>query len=88
MPRISVTLGASPIVRRLVWHVRRVGGQLDRRFFLTLAEGIVGFVVLAAILITLLESRGLRSFARSTGALYVLGVGVPLFPAGGSSTGC
>ena len=55
MPRLSVTLGASPIVRRLAWHVRRVGGQLDRRFFLTLAEGIVGFVVLAAILITLLE---------------------------------
>ena len=55
MPRISVTLGASPIVRRLAWHVRRVGGQLDRRFFLTLAEGILGFVVLAAILITLLE---------------------------------
>ena len=55
MPRISVTLGASPIVRRLVWHVRRVGGQLDRRFFLTLAEGIIGFVVLAALLITLLE---------------------------------
>ena len=55
MPRISVTLGASPIVRRVVWHVRRVGGQLDRRFFLTLAEGIVGFVAVAAILITLLE---------------------------------
>jgi len=55
MPRFPVTLGGSPIVRRLVWHVRRVGGQLDRRFFLTLAEGIVGFVVLAALLITLLE---------------------------------
>src|SRR6185503_4572524 len=55
MPRISVTLGASPIVRRVAWHVRRVGGQLDRRFFLTLAEGILGFVLVAAVLITLFE---------------------------------
>jgi len=55
MPRFPVTLGGSPIVRRLVWHVRRVGGQLDRRFFLTLAEGILGFVLVAAVLITLFE---------------------------------
>ena len=46
---------ASPIIRRVTWHVRRVAGQLDRRFFLTLAEGIVGFVLVAAILITLFE---------------------------------
>ena len=46
---------ASPIIRRVAWHVRRVAGQLDRRFFLTLAEGIVGFVLVAAILITLFE---------------------------------
>ena len=46
---------ATPLIRRVAWHVRRVGGQLDRRFFLTLAEGIVGFVLVAAILITLVE---------------------------------
>jgi voltage-gated potassium channel len=46
---------ASPIIRRVAWHVRRVAGQLDRRFFLTLAEGIVGFVLVAAIFITLFE---------------------------------
>src|SRR3954464_11745467 len=45
----------SPIIRRVAWHIRRVAGQLDRRFFLTLAEGILTFVVIAAILITLLE---------------------------------
>jgi voltage-gated potassium channel len=45
----------SPIVRRVAWHVRRVSGQLDRRFFLSLAQGIVGFVALAAVLVTLLE---------------------------------
>ena len=32
---------ASPIIRRVAWHLRRVSGQLDRRFFLSLAEGIV-----------------------------------------------
>jgi voltage-gated potassium channel len=39
----------------MAWHVRRVGGQLDRRFFLSLAQGIVGFVLVTAILITLFE---------------------------------
>jgi voltage-gated potassium channel len=46
---------ASPLIRRVAWHIRRVGGSLDRRFFLTLAEGIVGFVLIAAIFITLFE---------------------------------
>ena len=46
---------ASPLIRRVAWHIRRVGGQLDRRFFLSLAEGIVAFVAIAAVLITLLE---------------------------------
>jgi voltage-gated potassium channel len=53
--RIHLPALASPIIRRVSWHVRRVGGQLDRRFFLTLAEGILGFVLVAAILITLFE---------------------------------
>jgi voltage-gated potassium channel len=55
MSRISLPIAASPLVRRVAWHVRRVAGTLDRRFFLTLAEGILGFVIVAAILITLLE---------------------------------
>lgn len=45
----------SPMVRRVVWHLRRVGGQLDRRFFLTLAQGILAFVFIAAVLVTLVE---------------------------------
>jgi voltage-gated potassium channel len=55
MKRPSLQLFASPVVRRITWHVRRVAGQLDRRFFLSLAEGIVGFVLVAALLITLFE---------------------------------
>jgi voltage-gated potassium channel len=38
-----------------MWHVQRMRGQLDRRFFLSLAQGIIGFVLAAAILITLFE---------------------------------
>jgi hypothetical protein len=41
MPKLPVPVLASPLIRRVVWHVRRVGGQLDKRFFLSLAEGIV-----------------------------------------------
>jgi voltage-gated potassium channel len=54
LPHLALPL-TSPIIRRVAWHIRRVGGQLDRRFFLTLAQGIVGFVAVAAILITLVE---------------------------------
>lgn len=55
MSRLHLPTFTSPIIRRVAWHARRVTGQLDRRFFLTLAEGIVGFVLVAAILITLFE---------------------------------
>jgi voltage-gated potassium channel len=55
MARLPTPVLASPLIRRVAWHVRRVGGSLDRRFFLTLAEGIVGFVLVAALFITLFE---------------------------------
>jgi voltage-gated potassium channel len=45
----------SPPVRRVLWHVQRMRGQLDRRFFVSLAQGIIGFVLAAAVLITLFE---------------------------------
>ncbi len=54
IPR-SLPLLNSPLVRRVLWHVQRMRGQLDRRFFLSLAQGIVGFVLIAAVLITLFE---------------------------------
>ena len=53
-PRFALPV-LSPIIRRVAWHICRIGGQLDRRFFLTLAEGIVAFVLIAAVLITLVE---------------------------------
>src|SRR5206468_3252695 len=52
---IPAPLLATPLIRRVAWHIRRVAGQLDKRFFLTLVEGIVVFVAIAAIAITMLE---------------------------------
>ncbi|HEX2469906.1 MAG TPA: potassium channel protein [Candidatus Limnocylindrales bacterium] len=54
IPR-SLPLLDTPLLRRLLWHLGRMRGQLDRRFFLSLAQGIIGFVLAAAILITLFE---------------------------------
>ena len=39
----------------MLWHLHRMRGQLDRQFFLSLAQGIIGFVFVAAVLITLFE---------------------------------
>jgi voltage-gated potassium channel len=66
----------------VVWHVRRVGGQLDRRFFLTLAEGIVVFVAITAVSITLLEKDWTLESAFDSfnwGIATVLGQGDPGF---------
>ncbi len=54
LPVVAPVL-ASPLVRRIAWHIRRVGGQLDRRFFISLGEGIIVFVAIAALAITVLE---------------------------------
>lgn len=56
MPSVPIPpVLASPLIRRVAWHLRRVGGQIDRRFFVSLAEGIVFVVLIAAVLITLFE---------------------------------
>jgi voltage-gated potassium channel len=55
MPQVSLPVLASPLVRRVLWHVRRIAGQLDRRFFISLAEGILVIVAIGAALITVLE---------------------------------
>ena len=57
MPNVPLSLPVltTPLVRRVIWHIRRVGGQLDRRFFLSLVEGILAVVAIGAVLITLIE---------------------------------
>jgi voltage-gated potassium channel len=54
IPR-ALPIPSSPVIRRVLWHVSRMRGQLDRRFFLSLGQGIVGIVLVAAMLITLFE---------------------------------
>ncbi len=54
LPR-SLPFFDAPVIRRVLWHLGRMRGQLDRRFFMSLAQGIIGFVLAAAVLITLFE---------------------------------
>jgi len=44
-----------PLLRRIAYHARRVSNSVDRHFFFSLAGGLIGFVVIAALAVTLLE---------------------------------
>lgn len=52
---VPIPLLAVPLVRRVAWHVRRVGGQLDRGFFLSVIPGFLIVVLSGALLVTLFE---------------------------------
>ncbi len=72
------TLLHSAVLRRVMWHVRRVAKQVDRRFFVALLSGLVVVVSLAAVAITLLEKDfTLDAFGESFywGITTVLGQG-------------
>ena len=55
MPRAISALFAAPFLRRIGFHARRIGNQVDRHFFVTLATSVLGFVIIATIAVTLLE---------------------------------
>jgi voltage-gated potassium channel len=46
-----------PILRRVAYHARRIGSQVDRHFFTTLLAAVLGFVVVATILVATLENK-------------------------------
>jgi voltage-gated potassium channel len=46
----------SPFLRRVSWHVKRVGEKVDRRFFVSLILGLVVILGLAAAVIWLAET--------------------------------
>jgi voltage-gated potassium channel len=50
-------LFAGTLIRRIGFHARRIGGQVDRHFFASLLTAVVGFVVIAAVVVTLLETE-------------------------------
>src|SRR5918995_427582 len=60
---------AAPFMRRIGFHARRLGGQMDRHFFSSLLTAIIGFVVVAAIVITLVEPEKL-TFAGFGSSFY------------------
>ena len=60
---------AVPLLRRIGFHARRIGGGMDRHFFTSLLIAVVVFVVVAALLVTLLEDDK-RSFAGFGTAFY------------------
>ncbi|HSK92667.1 MAG TPA: NAD-binding protein [Candidatus Angelobacter sp.] len=57
MPNPLRSLLAAPLLRRIGFHARRIGGQMDRHFFSSLLTGIVAFVVIAAVAVTLIEDE-------------------------------
>ena len=75
----------SPFLRRVSWHVKRVGEKVDKRFFSSLLIGLVLFLAVAAVAIWLAETDGsLEQLGRSfywAGAT-VLGLGEGGFVAG------
>jgi voltage-gated potassium channel len=62
-------LVALPIVRRVGFHAQRIGAGLDLHFFRRLLFVLVGFVLVAAAAVTLLEERK-RSFSGLGDSFY------------------
>jgi voltage-gated potassium channel len=55
--RFLAPLFSSPLIRRVGWHLSRVRGAVDRRFFAQLILGAFVLVLLAATLITVVEKQ-------------------------------
>ena len=59
MPNPLRALFAAPLLRRIGFHARRIGSQVDRHFFTSLLTAVIAFVVVAAIVVTLVEPERL-----------------------------
>ena len=59
MPNPLRSLFAAPLLRRIGFHARRIGSQVDRHFFTSLLTAVIAFVVVAAIVVTLVEPERL-----------------------------
>ncbi|HEV2005581.1 MAG TPA: NAD-binding protein [Candidatus Limnocylindrales bacterium] len=67
LPRPKLVF-ASPLMRRLAWHARRIARGVDRKFFLALAQGAGAIVLVAALLVTLLEKPWADGIGAAGGA--------------------
>jgi voltage-gated potassium channel len=75
----------SPFLRRVTWHVKRVGEKIDRRFFVSLILALVVILGVASVLIWLAETdRTLDMLGQSFywAGTTVLGVGAGGFVSG------
>src|SRR5687767_6127712 len=66
---------ALPVLRRALYHARRMTGGLDRAFFARVGIALVGFLVIVAAIVTVAEHRdeldGVTDFlARFMDSLY------------------
>jgi voltage-gated potassium channel len=59
LPKPFQTLFAAPFLRRIGYHARRIGSQMDRHFFSSLLSAVVAFVLVASLAVTLLEPEKL-----------------------------
>jgi len=83
MPGPLRALFSAPLLRRIGFHAKRIGGQMDRHFFVSLLGAVVGFVVVTAIAVTLLEEEK-RTIAGFGSSFYwaittVIGSGDPSY---------
>jgi voltage-gated potassium channel len=53
-------LFAAPLLRRIGFHAKRIGGQMDRHFFTSLLTAVIGFVVVATLAVMFLEEDKLN----------------------------
>lgn len=60
MPNPLRVLFAAPLFRRVGFHAKRIGAQMDRHFFTSLLTAVIGFVVIAAVAVTVLEEDKLN----------------------------
>jgi voltage-gated potassium channel len=71
-------LFSSPLIRRVGWHLARVRGAIDRRFFVQLLGGAFVLVLIAAAVITLVEkpwTLGSLGASLNWGVQTILGQG-------------
>ena len=82
MRRMFAGLFAAPLLRRLSFHAKRIGGQIDRTFYRSLLLGLL--VVLAVAAVAVMFSEGDLSFVAFGASFYwalttVIGQGDPAF---------
>jgi voltage-gated potassium channel len=55
-PRVAALFNV-PLLRRVAFHARRIGQQVDRHFFISLLGAVAAFVVVATLLVALFEGK-------------------------------